>query len=86
MTCECIRLTNEALRDKNLMLDTAHWTNLTTGFTRTTVRVGTVKLNPKRGQSCPSFVPKFCPFCGVRYEPEAVDAASTGGQEGRDGE
>jgi hypothetical protein len=68
MACECIALTNKALADENLMLDVAHWTNLQTGAIRTTVRIGTEKVKPKRGQRCPSFVPKFCPFCGVAYE------------------
>ena len=82
MACECIRLTNEALAKDNLILDTAHWTNLQTGTTRTTVRIGTEKRTPKRGQRCPSFVPQFCPFCGVAYE---ADAARPAGQEGHDG-
>lgn len=72
MACECIALTNKALAEKNLMLDVACWTNLQTGKTRTTVRIGTEKVKPKRGQNCPSFVPQFCPFCGVRYEPEVA--------------
>lgn len=77
--CECIKLTNEALAKQNMYLDTAHWFSQETGAYRTTVRIGTVLIEKKRGQRPSTMIPEFCPFCGKRYDRAG---AVTGGDDG----
>ena len=72
-SCNCIALTNDALKAENMELDTANWFSRETGQYRETVRINTLLLEKKRGQRPVTMIPEFCCFCGQRYQPEATD-------------
>jgi hypothetical protein len=67
VSCDCIeRVTELLVRERKVKLLIT--VNLTTGQSK--VQIPT---EPVAGEKRPKFhlIPKFCPFCGKEYEPEA---------------
>lgn len=65
--CDCIALTNEALKEHNCQLDLAFEIDRETGVIQTTVACHTVLLEKKRGAKALNILASFCPFCGAKY-------------------
>lgn len=65
--CNCIDLTNEALREHNCELSLAFEIDRQTGVIQTTVALHTTLLEKKRGARALNILASFCPFCGARY-------------------
>lgn len=65
--CNCIALTNEALKAHNCELDLAFEINRKTGVIQTTVACHTVLLEKKRGAKALNILATYCPFCGTKY-------------------
>lgn len=63
MACDCIKETNELLKEHNAALVTNLFSKTPMAFVETYI------LEKKRGAKAPKFQATFCPFCGVRYEP-----------------
>lgn len=80
MACDCISLTNKALKDKGVTLKLS--VNLTTNECTIPAYVeerGDSGFTPKQRRARPRYiVTRFCPWCGVRYGPAAaVEAVTT---------
>lgn len=65
--CNCIELTNEALRPHNTELGLVF---SMTGQRPTTVGIETALIEKKRGARPVRLLATHCPFCGVPYEPQ----------------
>lgn len=63
MTCDCVRMMNEALKERNAVLET-----VLLGPMAGRVWIQTLPLEKKRGFKAPGIIPQFCPFCGEGYE------------------
>jgi hypothetical protein len=60
--CDCNRLMNEALEEKNLTLNEA-----LLGPYRGRVLIQTLVIEKRRGFKPAVIFPKYCPFCGEKY-------------------
>lgn len=78
--CDCINQMDEALKEKNLEVDSTYPMryvtlpdgNRTVDILPARPRVTTAYIEkPKRGSGpAPAIEIKFCPFCGAEYEPK----------------
>lgn len=82
--CDCIALTNEALREHNTELGLSFHFSRTTGQVLSFVAIQTTLIEKRRGARPMALLPSHCPFCGARYprmEVAAEPPAATGGAE-----
>lgn len=80
VSCDCIPLTNEALKAYNCELALSFEIGRHTGLITTTVALRTVLLEKKRGAKALNILASFCPFCGTPYDraperPETTESA-----------
>lgn len=68
--CNCIDLTNEALRPHNTHLGLAFQISRNTGGISTTIGIETELIEKKRGAKPMRILASFCPFCGTAYARE----------------
>lgn len=64
--CDCIRLTNEALKTINTQLQVSY--SLNGGPDR--IVIATDKADASKKGRTPFLAATFCPICGQKYEPE----------------
>lgn len=69
--CKCIGLTDKALEAFNSRLGVDFQIDRKTGRVTSTVAIVTHVVEKKRGARPITMVATYCPFCGVRYQPEA---------------
>lgn len=65
--CDCIDLTNAALKAHNTELGIAFEFSRKTGECSATVGIETEIIEKKRGAKAKRVLAKFCPFCGAPY-------------------
>ena len=70
MACTCINDMNARLADHNGCL-------VTTIFGVPKAVIGSEKVDSKKRGKPPVAIATFCPFCGVRYQPEVIAEAVT---------
>jgi hypothetical protein len=72
--CNCIELTNDALKEKGLKLSLLFiMPHDNPGGMNAVIPVQTMKINPHDRQARPaSFIPTYCPFCGEKMEAESA--------------
>jgi hypothetical protein len=73
MACECITLMDEKLAERNTRLLTTIVFGKPQGYLAVTL--ASEKIAP-RNRDKVTALPTFCPFCGVRYVPEAAPTHS----------
>ena len=66
--CNCLDLTDEALKSHNTRLGWNLQVDPKTGATRQTIAIRTELVEKKRGAKPLCLIPTFCPICGQRYE------------------
>jgi len=74
MTCECMTEVNAELKDRGVRLETIFTLGRASGEGMACYpRIPLEKIDrTKRGKVPANMIPTFCPFCGVRYRPEAT--------------
>ena len=72
MACNCIEETNKLLAEQGMNTRLQTMTLFNDSGIRQTVFLGTEVVEKKRGARPKSFIPTFCPFCGVAYEKESA--------------
>ena len=73
--CDCIKLTNEALKAHNAKLDVTWELDRETGAVAEKIAIGTSLIEKKRGARPMQMIANYCAVCGARY-PTKDDAAS----------
>jgi len=67
--CNCIKLSNEALKERGLALDTRISFSMKSGATKVVLPIHTLKLDPKdRKVKTIIITTNYCPFCGEKQE------------------
>ena len=67
--CDCIKLSNDALKERGLELDTRISFSVTTGAMKVVLPIQTKKLDPKNRKAQITFIAaNYCPFCGEKME------------------
>jgi hypothetical protein len=78
MACNCINEFDAKLADYNTKLGlTIGWRKDGTTFTLPTIETEKVEKRVRKGPAIA--IATFCPFCGVRYEPEPAAPKLEGG-------
>lgn len=65
--CDCVTLSDVALKAQNMMLDLRFVLDRQTGHLRPMPQIATMKINSKQRGKPRSLLPTYCPFCGVAY-------------------
>lgn len=75
-TCNCIKEMDERMREKNtrILVTFGLPRDGSPMFVRPLVATEKIETR-KRGSACLA-IPTYCPFCGVRYEPEPARPAA----------
>lgn len=70
--CNCLALTQEALKEHNTCLVTTMQFNPKSGKMRSLPQLATEKMDKKSRKKPITVIPAYCPICGEKY-PEKIE-------------